>query len=90
MQYKKRGKNKTRKKKQNIKSDYLLLPSDESIDFQPALHSMRKKKFDWESKTMIYEILSQFYVHQRSVIFIVDSVFDGIWYQNIANKFIHE
>ena len=45
---------------------------------------------DWASKTMVYEVLSQYYVNQRSIIFIVDSVFDGIWYQNKANQFIHE
>ena len=35
-------------------------------------------------------MLSQHYVQQRSVVFIVDSSFDSEWYRKKANQYIHE
>ena len=50
----------------------------------------KPKVIDWKNKTMVYDMLSQYYVRQRSVIFIVDSVFGNQWYQDKANKIVYE
>ena len=45
---------------------------------------------DWTSKTVINEMLSQFYVQRRSVVFIVDQSFSGSWCEQKANELVRE
>ena len=45
---------------------------------------------NWMSKTVINEMLSQFYVQRRSVVFIVDQSFHGSWQEQKANELVKE
>ena len=86
---KKREEQKTGKK---MGSKFKKLKSKGSIEFfvdkkrnsDRALKKKAKDSINWQSKTVIYEMLSQYYVQQRSVVFILDSYFDGVWYKNKA------
>lgn len=56
----------------------MQIPTIESVDVATSNRFRNKAMLiDWKAKTTIYELLSQYYVHQRSVIFIVDSVFES-------------
>ena len=39
---------------------------------------------------MVYEMLSQYYIQQRSVVFIIDSDFDSKRFQDKANKLVYD
>ena len=64
---------------------FLQLPTEENIVINTARARKKDIKIDWESKKMVYEMLCQYYVHQSSIVFIVDSVFESEWHKNKAN-----
>ena len=45
-----------------------------------------ERKRSLRKKRAVYEMLSHHYVQRRSVIFIVDSDFNSVFYQDIAMK----
>ena len=46
------------------------------------------KKQQNAKNTMIYKYLSHHYVLRRSVVFIVDTEFTGVFYHDKANKYV--
>ena len=58
------------------------------------MNSVRVKKRiltnEWASKTMVYEMLCQYYVHQSSVVFIVDQNYDSEWHKDKAYQLMQE
>ena len=46
------------------------------------------EKFDWKDKNAIYDMLSHHYVLRKSVVFIVDTEYSSVIYQDLASKYV--
>ena len=62
-----------------------LLEDEVHINQNSARHGLnRTDQIDWNEKTVVYEMLSQYYVHRKSILFIIDSDFDNVWCEGKA------
>ena len=68
----------------------MLLQEVESIKSNRKVSMRRttKKKKPHTKNTMIYKYLSHHYVLRRSVVFIVDTEFTGMFYHEKANMYV--
>lgn len=42
----------------------------------------------WKNKHMIYDMLSHHYILRKSIVFIVDTEYSSVIYQDMANKYV--
>ena len=44
--------------------------------------------YSWKNKNAIYDMLSHHYVLRKSVVFVVDTEYSSVIYQDLANKYV--
>ena len=42
----------------------------------------------WKKRNMVYDMLSHHYILRKSIVFIVDTEYSSVIYQDLANKYI--
>ena len=72
---------KRREEKERSKS--VIKGKSGRITAPPAISTLK-----WKRKTKIYDMLSHHYILRKSIVFIVDTEYSSVIYQDLANKFI--
>ena len=76
---------------QALENIEMLLTEREALTANTKMFARRTTKKLAKKKTknkMIYKYLSHHYVLRRSVVFIVDTEFTGVFYHDKANKYV--